>query len=91
MFYKIFILITFSFIVSAHAQQSDKDKVQAQVNETIKKLDWGGLDRYSQINNKLKVLDNKPDAVFMGNSITEGWSMNLPNFSENNFINRGDG
>ena len=92
MFYRIFILFAFLFVVSAHAQQSNKDKVQAQVNETIKKLDWGGLDRYSQINNKLKVLDNKPDAVFMGNSITEGWSMNLPDFfSENNFINRGIG
>ena len=38
------------------------------------------------------MLDNKPDAVFMGNSITEGWSMILPDFfSENNFINRGIG
>ncbi|MDG2492228.1 MAG: GDSL-type esterase/lipase family protein [Flavobacteriaceae bacterium] len=92
MFYKIFILFVFSLVGSAHAQQPNNDKIQAQVNEILKTIDWGGLDRYSQINNRLKVLENKPNAVFMGNSITEGWSMTLPDFfSENNFINRGIG
>ena len=80
MIYRIFIFFAFLYVVSAHAQQSNKEKVQAQVNETIKKLDWGGLDRYSQINNKSKVLDNKPDAVFMGNSITEGWVYDFTRF-----------
>ena len=92
MFYKIFTILLFSFLLSAHAQDASEELIKAKVYETIKQLDWGGLERYSHLNSELQALENKPDAVFMGNSITEGWSFHFPDFfTENNFINRGIG
>ncbi len=53
--------------------------------------DWANLNRYKEDNLKIglpKTGENR--VVFMGNSITEGWINNFPNyFSDNNYINRG--
>lgn len=56
-----------------------------------KAQDWANLGRYEEANLKLK---NAPKTenriVFMGNSITEGWSIANPVFFENTaYINRG--
>lgn len=57
------------------------------------KTDWANINRYSKENQILKTEDNKDNrVVFMGNSITEGWKTNDPEFfSKNNYINRGIG
>ncbi len=53
--------------------------------------DWANLTRYKQENIELKSLGKVQDRiVFMGNSITEGWSSIRPNFFKNSsFVNRG--
>ena len=42
-----------------------------KVNEALKNLDWAGIDKYNQLN-ELQISKSSPDAVFMGDSITEG-------------------
>lgn len=55
--------------------------------------DWANLGKYQKANSELET--PKPDesrVVFMGNSITEGWSQASPDFFEENpYINRGIG
>ena len=53
--------------------------------------DWANLNRYSAQNSELDPpATNENRVVFMGNSITEGWSNFLPEFfAGKNYINRG--
>jgi lysophospholipase L1-like esterase len=55
--------------------------------------DWANLKYYQKENNSLKTpIPNENRVVFMGNSITEGWSGHLPDFFKNKpYINRGIG
>lgn len=49
--------------------------------------DWANYGRYAQANAELK---GRPEVVFMGNSITEGWARQHPDFfTENNYVGRG--
>ncbi|WP_081209730.1 SGNH/GDSL hydrolase family protein [Salegentibacter sediminis] len=61
-------------------------------NKDRMEQDWPNLQKYHKENQKLKDAGKKPLAVFMGNSITEGWVNTHPEFfSKNNFIGRGIG
>lgn len=56
--------------------------------------DWANLERFREANEKLpsaKICDNR--VVFMGNSITQGWITQVPEFfaEEKQYINRGIG
>lgn len=52
--------------------------------------DWGNFGRYEKDNAALKESGNRPKAVFMGNSITEGWVRTHPDFfTTHNFVGRG--
>ena len=52
--------------------------------------DWANLDKYKDSNLEITNMDDPQRVVFMGNSITEGWSnFNKDFFIENPFINRG--
>lgn len=59
--------------------------------------DWANYGRYSEANASLKSRieagsEQRPDVVFMGNSITQGWADGHPNFfTDNNFVGRGIG
>lgn len=55
--------------------------------------DWPNLGKYKDANSTVeKPSENEHRVVFMGNSITEGWTNANPNFfSDNPFINRGIG
>lgn len=49
--------------------------------------DWANFGRYEKRNSEVT---QKPKAVFMGDSITDGWATKDPDFfSDNNFIGRG--
>ncbi|MBE6240364.1 MAG: acylhydrolase [Bacteroidales bacterium] len=49
--------------------------------------DWAKFGRYEKSNSEVT---QKPKAVFMGDSITDGWATKDPDFfSDNNFIGRG--
>jgi len=52
--------------------------------------DWANLKKYEKENEKLKKINEPHRVVFMGNSITEGWSNFDKDFFINNpFVNRG--
>lgn len=54
--------------------------------------DWPNLKKYQSANKQLLASGNTPTAVFMGNSITEGWWKQRPEFFEkHNFVGRGIG
>jgi len=54
-------------------------------------LDWANLEKYKEANQELiKSSPGKDRIVFIGDSITEGWSDSNPQFfQKNNFVNRG--
>ena len=57
------------------------------LNGMAQKKDWAGFGRFAKENAQVEV---RPDAVFMGNSITEGWAYQDPEFfKQNNFVGRG--
>ena len=53
--------------------------------------DWANLGKYKEANEELKKSSSGEDrTVFIGDSITEGWSDFSPEFfQQNNFVNRG--
>ncbi len=59
--------------------------------EEQENLDWPALSKYKKDNHELKLKSNLGKRiVFMGDSITEGWSGIYPDFFQNkNYINRG--
>ena len=67
------------------------DHTNQVATQAADELDWPNLERYRAENEKLKTSGtDKIRTVFMGDSITVGWSLNDPGFfSRNNFVNRG--
>jgi lysophospholipase L1-like esterase len=54
--------------------------------------DWPQLSYYQEANKLLKTSEKPIEAVFFGDSITEGWpQFNLSFFDSNNFVGRGIG
>jgi lysophospholipase L1-like esterase len=81
----LLILFLFSIIMSNNAQD-----IYVQGGGTL--TDWAHLKKYEQNNSELKKINEPDRVVFMGNSITEGWSFLDKDFFINNpFVNRGIG
>ena len=81
----LLILFLFSIAMSNNAQD-----IYIQGGGTL--TDWAHLKKYEQSNSKLKKINEPDRVVFMGNSITEGWSnFNKDFFINNPFVNRGIG
>lgn len=58
----------------------------------IQAQDWPQLSYYQEANKALKKAENTVEAVFFGDSITEGWPQFNPSFFDsNNFVGRGIG
>jgi len=54
------------------------------------KKDWAAFGRYEKANKEVLASGVRPDVVFMGNSITDGWAGKDPEFfKKNNFVGRG--
>ena len=54
------------------------------------KKDWAAFGRYEKANQEVLASGVRPDVVFMGNSITDGWAGKDPEFfKKNNFVGRG--
>lgn len=54
--------------------------------------DWPNLNKYAAANAEFQSSATNPEVVFMGNSITEGWYQQRPDFfKEHNFAGRGIG
>ena len=79
-------IIFFSFL-SCNNEKMNND-IYIQGGGTLD--DWANLSKYAESNNELKKQSIANRIVFMGNSITEGWSNFNPNFFiDNPFVNRG--
>jgi len=80
------LLLIFLFSIMSNTAQD----VYIQGGGTL--MDWAHLKKYKQSNSELKKINDPNRVVFMGNSITEGWSNFDKDFFINNpFINRGIG
>ena len=81
----LLILFLFSIAMSNNAQD-----IYIQGGGTL--TDWAHLKKYEQSNSELKKINEPDRVVFLGNSITEGWSnFNKDFFINNPFVNRGIG
>ena len=82
---KLISLIIFLQLLNLNSQE-----VYVQGGGTLD--DWANLKKYKNENEELIKNNRRDVVVFMGNSITEGWSYFSPDFFiENQFINRGIG
>ena len=77
---KILIVVATIFAITAAEAQQRPQGPQ----------DWANYRRYAEANVALKATGARPDAVFMGNSITEGWArQHEAFFADNNYLGRG--
>ena len=61
----------------------------AQAQKGLNTEDWAGFGRYAQANETVSM---GARAIFIGNSITDGWAKKYPDFfTSNNYIGRGIG
>jgi len=82
----IFIIIILFFTTMINYAQD----IFIQGGGTLK--DWAHLKKFEKENETLKKVNDSERVVFMGNSITEGWSnFNKDFFINNPFVNRGIG
>lgn len=58
-------------------------------NKKVAAQDWPGLCRYRDDNAKVMASAEAPRVVFMGDSITENWSLADPQLFANGIVNRG--
>lgn len=79
------VLLFISIMITGNAQD-----LQIAGGGTL--MDWAHLKFYQESNEDLKKLNDPKRVVFMGNSITQQWSVfNKDFFSNNPFVNRGIG
>ena len=84
--YLILLIISFNFLGCKTENMSNQVFIQG--GGTLD--DWANTSKFAESNEKLMKELDKNRVVFMGNSITEGWSNFDPDFFINNpFINRG--
>ena len=78
----------FTFLLIFTIMINNAQEVFIQGGGTLE--DWAHLTKFETDNEKLKKIDDPNRVIFMGNSITEGWSNFDKDFFINNpFINRG--
>ncbi|HEX3006183.1 MAG TPA: hypothetical protein VHO90_01050, partial [Bacteroidales bacterium] len=71
----VMLALCFTFVTNAQEQQTEQQKA----DEARKKMDWPNLNRFREENAKLGLPEKGVNRiVFMGNSITEGWSLTDP-------------
>lgn len=90
----VLVFCIFSWGLQATAQENGKEDQkteQQKADEARIKMDWPNLNRFRDENAKVgSPAVGESRVVFMGNSITEGWSRMDPDFfSRRPFINRG--
>ena len=80
-------LITYCIVVVAALLLCEHATAQTTKREH---KDWAKFSRYEKANAELLASGVRPDAVFMGNSITQRWAGFHPDFfKNNNFVGRG--
>lgn len=97
----LFSCIAFGFVCFATAQSTEsltltlspeqygrmEQHFAQKQKEKQRQSDWAQFDRYAEANRNVA---SAPKAVFMGNSITEGWAKKRPDFfATHDFVGRG--
>jgi lysophospholipase L1-like esterase len=72
------------FAATAQTQESREEMRERQL-----KADWPWLGRYAEDNRALLASGAKTNIVFMGDSITEGWRRQRPDFFRSGRVGRG--
>ena len=87
----LFLLTTLIAFKSISAQEK-KPLENINVTEILMHLDWPRMNYFDDQNKVVDPVINDGRVVFMGNSITQGWSQYMPEMFDNqNYINRGIG
>ena len=87
----LFLLTTLIAFKSISAQEK-KPLENINVTEILMHLDWPRMNYFDDQNKVVDPAINDGRVVFMGNSITQGWSQYMPEMFDNqNYINRGIG
>ena len=60
-----------------HHKKNDPLK-EIDITKILMHLDWPNMARYDAHNKEVNLEKNNDRVVFMGNSITEGWSHYMP-------------
>jgi len=79
-------------LTSADFERLMKDPQFAQFNrenQTRSRQDWAGLCRFRSQDDSAAAAAERPRVVFMGDSITENWTMGDPELFEHGVVNRG--
>ncbi len=85
---KYLILLIMILSISSCNNEKGSNSIFIQGGGTLD--DWANLSKYDESNKKLMNVIDGNRVVFMGNSITEGWSNFDPDFFINNpYVNRG--
>jgi lysophospholipase L1-like esterase len=94
-----FLIVLFSVIFSSEylaAQSANQEKPEEEIQQEYERWsairdDWANLNRFKEENRELGAPgEGEKRVVFMGNSITQGWSDHYPEFFEGKpYINRG--
>lgn len=97
----LFSCIAFGFVCFAAAQSTEsltltlspeqygrmEQHFAQKQKEKQRQSDWAQFDRYAEANRNVA---SAPKAIFMGNSITEGWAKKRPDFfATHDFVGRG--
>ena len=83
-----FLLLSIVFFSLSCNNKKMNSEIFVQGGGTLN--DWANLSKFAESNSELKKQSDADRIVFMGNSITEGWSNFNPDFFINNpFVNRG--
>jgi len=84
-------LLLFISLQKGYSQKKDHLK-EIDVTEVLMHLDWPNMAYFDAQNKKVSLEENEGRVVFMGNSITQGWSNYIPEMFDNQtYINRGIG
>ena len=76
-------------VASAEESCGNRPNTAPALQPPLLLSDWAWLARYREENEKLLASGVKVDAVFIGDSITEGWVQNQPEFFQNGIVGRG--
>ena len=86
--------ILFILLISAKSilAQEKNPLENININEVLMHLDWPRMSYFDEQNKEVSPQKNKDRVVFMGNSITQGWTQYMPEMFDNKtYINRGIG
>ena len=84
-------ILLFVCLQKGYSQKNDPLK-EIDITEVLMHLDWPNMAYFDAQNKEVSLEKKEGRVVFMGNSITQGWSQYMPEMFDNqNYINRGIG